>query len=103
MTNSNDKSGSPLRPSKTTPSVLSDTEKESFHNQLVTFDDRLFSLLKSQCFYHEAMLNLLTSQDEPDSDTLIGAIVIQRWLRESGDHLLSQLREMQGWLNRPRP
>ena len=55
-------------------------------------EQALVPLLQSQCFYHEALMNLLTSDAEPDSDTLIGAMVCQRWIRETG-------QQLQQWVN----
>ena len=58
--------------------------KEEFGEQLVGLERVLSPLLYGQCFYHDALINLLTSPNEPDPDTLIGAVVFQRWIRNYG-------------------
>ena len=73
--------------------------KQAFDQELLDLQQSLQPTLYSQCFYHEAMMNLLTSQDEPESDILIGAMVTQRWLRESGQATLDQLDRIQSWLD----
>ena len=81
MTERNDKSGSPLSPSKTTSNHDSDSIshwKDVLQAKINDLENQLVYLHHSQCFYHEAMVNLLTSENEPDSDTLTGATVTQR-------------------------
>lgn len=61
--------------------------KEEFGDQLLSFEQSLQQQLYGQAFYHEALMNLLTSQNEPDSDSLIGAMIFQRWLNTTGREL----------------
>ena len=61
--------------------------KTEFGEQLLGVERLLQPLLHSQTFYHEALMNLLTSPDEPGSDTLIGALGFQRWIHHSGQQL----------------
>ena len=68
--------------------------KEEFGDQLFAFEHSLQQQLHSQVFYHEALMNLLTSENEPDSDILIGAMITHRWLRESGQALHQQLHHL---------
>ena len=68
--------------------------KEDFDDQLFAFEHSLQQQLHSHAFYHEALMNLLTSENEPDSDLLIGAVVTQRWIRESGQSLHQQLHHL---------
>ncbi|MEO0443339.1 MAG: hypothetical protein AAFZ92_06305 [Pseudomonadota bacterium] len=53
-------------------------------DRLLAFEHHLQQQLHGQAFYHEALMNLMTSEAEPDSDTLIGAMVFQRWLSATG-------------------
>jgi hypothetical protein len=66
--------------------------KEEFSDQLLVFEQELQQQLYGQAFYHEALINLLTSEDEPESDTLIGAMVFQRWLTTTGQQLQQSIR-----------
>ena len=74
--------------------------KRAINRQLVTLDNELFNLLQAQAFYHEALLALIQTGDEPEP-WLIGSILTKRWLRESGDSLLRQFGAMRGWLEQP--
>jgi len=60
---------------------------EEINEQLSTFEHSLQQQLYGQAFYHEALMNLLTSENEPDSDSLIGAMIFQRWLNTTGREL----------------
>jgi hypothetical protein len=67
--------------------------KNEFGEQLAGVEQALQPLLYSQCFYHEALMNLLTSENEPDSDTLIGAMIVQRWIRTTGQQLQQRIMD----------
>ena len=101
MTEHNDKSGSPLPPSKTTPNHDSNRNshwRDELQTKINDLDNQLVYIHHSQCFYHEAMVNLLTSENEPDSDTLAGAMVTQRWLQDSTQDILNHMDHIQHWL-----
>ena len=89
MTKHNDKSGSPLQPTKTSQTS---TNGATLHAKLTALDQQLTNLLHSQHFYRQALINLLDLDNEPSS--LIGALVIHQWLEQSGDSLLDQLKTL---------
>ena len=74
--------------------------KQEVEAQLTNIEQHLHPLLYSQSFYNEAMMNLLTSENEPDSDILIGAMVTQRWLRQEGNQLSKQLAKVKQQLQK---
>ena len=65
--------------------------KQGYERQLATLEKLLQPVLKGQCYHHDALMNLLTSPDESNSDTLIGAMLFQRWLWQSGRDLQKAL------------
>ena len=95
MAKRNTKAGLPLRQLKKRHQQHIQQLKEAFSDQLMALEQDLDAMLYSQAFYHESMINLLTSENEPDSDSLIGAMMIKRWLRQSGQRLQHQLSTLQ--------
>ena len=73
----------------------------TLEGQLQALEQGLQQRLYSQCFHHEAMMGLLTSENEPDSDALIGAMVTQRWLQQSGHQLAKQLTTIRLSIQKP--
>ena len=89
MTNINNKSGSPLQPTKTTQT---DADSDTLYDKLTDLDQQLTNLLHSQYFYRQALINLLDLDE--DASCLIGALVLHQWLEASGESLLAMIREM---------
>ena len=89
MSDHNDKSGSPLQPTKTSQT---DADGVTLYDKLTDLDQQLTNLLHSQYFYRQALINLLDLDE--DASCLIGALVLHQWLEASGDSLLAMLREM---------
>ena len=65
--------------------------KEDANRRLLDFEHDLHQQLYAQHFYAEALLNLLFHDDEPSSDSLMGAMTLQRNLREAGQSLSDDL------------
>ena len=91
MAKCNTKAGRRLRQLKTHYKQQLRQLKDEFSDQLLTFEQSLQQQLYGQAFYHEALMNLLTSENELDSDSLIGAMIFQRWLKQSGAEISQQL------------
>jgi len=87
MTKRYSKSGKRLRQLKTQHQRQVRRLREEINEQLSTLEHSLQQHLYGQAFYHEALMNLLTQEHQPDSDTLIGATIFQRWLTTSGQQL----------------
>ena len=94
MARRDSKAGDRLRQLKTQHQQQLQQLKEEISAQVLVCEQGLQQQWYGQVFYQEAMLNLLTSPDEPESEVLIGAVITQRWLRASGQTTLAQLREI---------
>lgn len=58
--------------------------KQGLSEKLFSLEQQLQQLLQKNAFYQEALFNLIISENEPDSDTLIGALMTQRWISVTG-------------------
>ena len=104
MSKRNDKTGSPLSPSKTTTNNDSNhnsDKKDKLHAKIADLLLQWENLGYANHVYHDALIYLLTSENEPDSDILIGAMVIQRCLHKNSQATLGQMKQLQHWLEQP--
>jgi hypothetical protein len=63
-------------------------ELTTLQEQLAGLDDELHNLLQGHRFYEQAMVALVNDNTEPES-WLIGAMVTQQLLQQSGEQLLN--------------
>ncbi len=90
----NTKAGSPLRQLKRQYRQLKQQHrrlKEETNDGLLEFEHKLYEQLYAQHFFNEALLHLLHYEDNPDSQTLMGAMTVQQSLRKSGKKLTQYL------------
>lgn len=102
MSDSNDKSGSPLRPS-TQPSKEFATVLKQHLTQL---HNELHRLVACYHFYHDVMQAVLAREEPvPDPDALwhYGLLVMNDWMTDAGDQLVSQLEEISQWAEQQKP
>ena len=98
MSKRNDKAGSPLSPSKNTTNSDSNSNSHWKDELVAKIDDLLQqyeNLGYAYYFYHDALMSMLTSENEPNSDILLGAMATQRWLRASSKAALKQIKQIQ--------
>lgn len=93
MTTSNDKSGSPLQPSKNIPKDQWDT----LNTQLVTLSNDLYKLISCYHFYHNAIQSIFAQdkgEDAPRStEWQYGLFLVDDWLSDAGDDAVRQVEE----------
>ena len=101
MSKRNDKAGSPLSPSKTTTNHDSNGNshwRDELSDKMTYLLQQWENISHAQHFYHDALMYMLTSENEPDSDSLIGAMIISRWLHTDALATLGRMRRLQLWI-----
>ena len=72
--------------------------KQTLMIQLTQLDDDLQKLLQNHAFLEHAVINLAADELEPEL-WLAGAVTNQRWLKQTGDNIAEQLRQVRLWIN----
>ena len=67
--------------------------KEDANQRLMDFEHNLHQQLYAQHFYAEALLNLLYHDESPSSESVMGAMTLQRSLRDAGQQLSDDLAD----------
>ena len=97
----NSKSGVRLRKTKRTKTTLKRKHtrfKQALNLRLAQLDDDLHNLLQNHAFLEHAVINLAADELEPEL-WLAGVVTYQRWLKQSGDNIAKQFRQVRQWVN----
>jgi hypothetical protein len=92
------KSSKRLHKRKAVPQRQFTRFKRTLTTRLTQLDDDLHSLLQNHAFLEHAVINLAADELEPEL-WLAGAVTHQRWLKQSGENIAEQLRQVRHWVN----
>ncbi len=100
MTTSNDKSGSPLHPSKKQLSMPLNEFTLALHQRMMDIYNKSYDASCSYQFYLSA-IEALTAQQEPgppSTEWQYGLFQANEWLRDQGDTLTKEFGELADWV-----
>jgi len=89
------KAGCRLRQLKSTHQQF----RQSLSDQLMIFDDQLYNQQQAYVFYSRSLLSLAQEEEEP-SLWMIGALVLERRLRQESENLTQQLQAIRQFVKR---
>ena len=92
------KSSKRLHKRKAVPERQFKRFKKTLTTQLTQLDDDLQNLLQNHAFLEHAVINLAADELAPEL-WLAGAVTNQRWLKQTGDNIAEQLRQVRLWIN----
>ena len=73
--------------------------KQSLSDRLMVFDDQLYNQQQAYVFYSRSLLSLAQEEEEPNL-WMIGALVLERRLRQESENLTQQLQAIRQFVKR---
>ena len=100
MTTSNDKSGSPLHPSKKQLSMPLNEFNLVLHQRMVALYNQSYNI--TSCYqFHLSAIEALTAQQEPEppsTEWQYGLFMVNEWLRDKDATFVKEFGELADWV-----